>query len=330
MKKFLLSLLIFAVLIISIPSIPMLLSNTIHSQKSNDENKSNSGLSFKVLDANTGEIETVSAKDYVIGAVMAEMPSSYHEEALKAQAVAAFTYALRQQKNEQISPTKDLNGADFSNDSSRYQAYFNTDEAKQHLGSNYDEAYKKISEAVESVFGEYLEFENEPIAAAYHSISSGMTESAKTVWGEDISYLQAQKSEYDTASADYEHTEVFTADELKSKFSEYDASIEFSDNPQEWISISSVSDSGTVTLVKVGNAELTGTQFRSALGLRSANFTVNFDADKFTITTKGYGHGVGMSQYGANAMAFSGYTYDQILAHYYNGVTLKNINSDSK
>lgn len=326
MKKFLLSLLIFAVLIISIPSIPMLLSNTIQFQKSNDENKSNSGLSFKVLDANTGEIETVSAKDYVIGAVMAEMPSSYHEEALKAQAVAAFTYALRQQKNEQISPTKDLNGADFSNDSSRYQAYFNTDEAKQRLGSDYDEANKKISEAVESVFGEYLEFENEPIAAAYHSISSGMTESAKTVWGEDISYLQAQKSEYDTASADYEHTEVFTADELKSKFSEYDASIVFSDNPQEWISISSVSDSGTVTLVKVGNAELTGTQFRSVLGLRSANFTANFDADKFTITTKGYGHGVGMSQYGANAMAFSGYTYDQILAHYYNGVTLKNIN----
>lgn len=326
MKKFLLSLTIFAVLLVLIPSAPTLIS--MPKSPETEQNAENSGLGFKVLDVNSGEVKEVSAKDYLIGAVLAEMPSSYHIEALKAQAVAAFTYALRQQKNEQISPTPDLNGADLSNDSSRYQAYFTQDEAKAHLGTGYDDAYKKAAEAVSAVYGEYLTFEDEPIAAAYHSISSGTTQSAKSVWGEDISYLQAVKSEYDTASPDYTHTENFTPDELKSKFLEFDNSIEFSENPQDWISVVSAEDSGFVRAVKVGSAEISGTQFRSILSLRSANFTVEFDGENFVITTKGYGHGVGLSQYGANAMAFAGYTYDQILAHYYSGVTLKNITKD--
>lgn len=326
MKKFLLSLTIFALLLVLIPSAPTLILTQVapETEQSGEKN----GLSFKVLDVNSGQVNGVNAKDYLVGALLAEMPSSYHIEALKAQAVAAFTYALRQQKNEQISPTADLNGADLSNDPSRYQAYFNEDEAKAHLGAGYDDAYKKVSEAVSAVYGEYLEYNDEPIAAAYHSISSGTTESAKAVWGEDISYLQSAKSEYDTASPDYTHTENFTPDELKTKFLEYDNSIEFSENPAEWISVVSTTQTGLVTAVKVGNSEISGTQFRSILSLRSANFSVTFDGENFAITTKGYGHGVGLSQYGANAMAFAGYTYDQILAHYYSGVALKNIAKD--
>lgn len=320
MRKILLLFITLTCGLMLIPSVTMLFGkNTDISAQKIDE------PTFKVLDINTGKVETVGYKDYVIGAVMAEMPSGYHIEALKAQAVAAFTYALRQQQNEDISPTESLCGADFSNDSAHYQAYFSKNQAKEKFGSTYDDAYSKISEAVNSVYGQYLEYQNEPIAAAYHSISNGITESAKTVWGEDISYLKPKTSEYDTTSPDYEYTVSFTPDELKNKFCEYDSTITFSDNPEEWIAVESVSDSGTVTAVKVGSATLTGTQFRAALTLRSACFSVAFLDNTFSITTKGYGHGVGLSQYGANGMAFSGYTYDQILKFYYDGVEIKTL-----
>ena len=280
---------------------------------------------FDVLDIKSGQVTSVLAKDYVIGAVLAEMPSSYHKEALKAQAVAAFTYALRQQQNAEISPTKELNGADFSNDSSKYQAYFSVEEAKEKFGTSYNEANKKVTEAVNEVYGQYLVFNDEPIAAAYHSISSGITENAQNVWGEEISYLTAKESEYDTTSPDYEYTVTFTADELKQKFSEYNIGINFPEDASTWISVKESSPSGTVLSVSVGNTTLSGTQFRSALGLRSACFTVNYVNNTFSITTKGYGHGVGLSQYGANGMAYNGYTYDAILKHYYSGVEIKNL-----
>ena len=313
-------------MLLTIPSIPTL-SDGKFSVNENKATQDEAEISsyFKVLDVNSGKISDVNYRDYVIGAVMAEMPSSYHIEALKAQAVAAFTYALRQSENESISPTPELKGADFSNDSTHYQAYFSEAEAKEKLGASYSEAYNHISEAVDAVYGKYLEYDGEPIAAAYHSISNGTTESAKTVWGEDISYLQSTESGYDTSSPDYLHKEEFSADELKEKLLAFDSSIEFPDNPQEWIKINEISDSGTVTEVQIGNKKISGTQFRSALNLRSASFTTEYKDSKFVITTKGYGHGVGLSQYGANAMAFAGYTYDQILTHYYNGVEIKNI-----
>lgn len=327
LKRFFSLILILSILLLFVPSVPMLISKISDKPKADtsakDTNKDT--LTFNVLDTKSGQVTVVDAKDYVIGAVLAEMPSSYHKEALKAQAVAAFTYALKQQKNEEISPTPELYGADFSNDSTKYQAYFSVSEAKEKFGTSYSEANKKVTEAVNEVYGQYLVYDNEPIAAAYHSISSGITESAKNVWGDDISYLKEAKSEYDLQSPDYEYTVKFSADELKSKLLNYKNDLTFEGNPKDWIKLGESTSSGTVKSVNIGTSSLSGAEFRLALGLRSACFTVTFSDNTFSINTKGYGHGVGLSQYGANGMAYNGYSYDAILKHYYTGVEIKKI-----
>lgn len=314
MKKTVFSILLFAFLLLAVPSVPAIIAG-VSSDKADMEIEP-----FKVLDVESGQVLTVEPRDYVIGAVMAEMPISYHEEALKAQAVSAFTYAVRQKQNQASDP--ELNGADFSNDSAKYQAYFTPEQAKAFFGDEYDASYKKTASAVDEVFGKVICSGGKPIAAAYHSISGGITESAEVVWGESLSYLQPEVSQADISSPDYEYTVKMTPADMKASILNYKADISLSENPAEWITVNSRSYSGTVTDMTVGSSAMSGTQFRSALGLRSANFTVSFENDTFTVTTKGYGHGVGLSQYGANAMAESGKSYKEILNHYYSDIEI--------
>ena len=158
---------------------------------------------FSVLDITTGTVETISVRDYLIGSVCAEMPATFEPEALKAQAVAAHTYAVRQQLLEQQNPTADLCGADFSNDSSRYQAYFTENQAKQYYGENFDRYYEKIAAAVDAVYPYLLEYQDEPIIAAFCSMSSGKTESAENVWGSAVAYLVAVDSAADETAPRY-------------------------------------------------------------------------------------------------------------------------------
>ncbi len=277
---------------------------------------------LKVLDFTSGQVYEISMRDYVAGAILAEMPASYHEEALKAQAVAARTYAVRQREKQRISPNPELLGADISNDSTKYQAYFTPEQAKAFYGDSYELCLAKAEAAADSTDGIVLIWEGEPIVAAFHSTSGGRTESAETVWGSAVEYLVPVESAEDTSSPTYLDEQVFTEKELRARLEAELDSADLGSDPEKWLSIDERSASGTVTKMTAGGAELTGTDFRRIFSLRSANFTVEYSSGQFTITTKGNGHGVGMSQYGANAMANSGASYEEILLHYYTGAEL--------
>lgn len=278
----------------------------------------NTFTEFKVLDCQTNTVFDISARDYVIGVICAEMPASFEQEALKAQAVASYTYAVRQTLDEIENPTQELLGANFSDDPQKYQAFYTDEEVRQAFGENYDEYYPKISEAVDSVFGQVIIYNEEPIVAAFHAMSSGKTESSQNIWGQQLDYLVAVESAGDEQCEGFSQQYTFATEQMRDMITQNVENADLSGEPSQWLQIISVSESGTVLQLFVGNVPITGTQLRSMLDLRSAAFDVAYNQeDGFVITTYGYGHGVGMSQFGANEMAKNGYTYNQILSHYY-------------
>ena len=273
--------------------------------------------SYAMLDITSGKVTEISARDYIIGAVCAEMPATFEPEALKAQAVAAHTYAERQQLLEQQTPTPALCGADFSNDSSQYQAYFTENQARQYYGDSFEASYAKISDAVDAVLPYILEYDGAPIIAAFCSMSAGTTESAETVWGSKVEYLIPVESSADTTAPRYLETTELTKEAFQEAVSKEIPHVVWDENPEKWVQISSATESGTVCTAVIGGQECTGQEIRAMLGLRSAAFTVETDGETLVFTTRGYGHGVGMSQFGANAMAKDGADWQEILAHYY-------------
>lgn len=274
---------------------------------------------YKVLDMASGEIIEVPVRDYVIGAVCAEMPASFHEEALKAQAVAAHTYAERQRIRERRSPTAELNGADFSNDTSQYQGYFTQEQAKQFFGESFDESYNRISAAADEVLPYILTYGDEPIVAAFHSMSTGKTESAENAWGAAAPYLVPVDSSYDTKAPGYMEEIRLTREVLRLKLETAFPGIVLGEDISSWIVPQESSSSGTVLRAAAGDRSVSGNELRQALSLRSACFDVRFEGEEAVFTTRGYGHGVGMSQYGADSMAQNGSTWQEILKHYYPG-----------
>lgn len=280
------------------------------------------GEPYKVLDMASGQVIEVPVRDYVIGAVCAEMPASFHDEALKAQAVAAHTYAERQRIRERRSPTDDLMGADFSNDTSRYQGYFTEAQARQYFGDNFEENYKKISAAADEVLPYIITYDDEPIVAAFHSMSAGKTESAENAWGAAAPYLIPVDSNYDTKAPGYIEEIRLTKDVLRQKLETAFPGIVLGDDMKFWIAAEESSGSGTVLRAKAGDRSVSGNDLRQALALRSACFDVRCEGEELVFTTRGYGHGVGMSQYGADSMAQNGSNWKEILEHYYPGAEL--------
>lgn len=298
-------------------------SNVVLEEYTFDE--TNVSETYKVLDITSGQVIEVPVRDYVIGAVCAEMPAVFEEEALKAQAVAAHTYAERQHTLENDNPAPELMGADFSNDTSKYQGYFTESQIKHYFGENYEEYYSKISSAVDEVLPYIITSNEQPIIAAFHSMSSGMTESAENIWGAEVDYLVPVDSSYDKSAPRY--TEEVSIDKafLKNSLENYFGDINLGEDISEWIIPAEISDSGTVLTVLVGGKTVTGNDIRTALELRSADFEIKYTDEKAVITTKGFGHGVGMSQYGANAMAEKGKSWQEILNHYYTGCEIKKV-----
>lgn len=272
---------------------------------------------YPVLDTETGNVLEVSVRDYVIGAVCAEMPASFAEEALKAQAVAAHTYACRMAMIAQNTEDPSLKGAYFSDDSTKYQAFFTPDEIRTAYGDSYDTYYPKIAAAVDAVLDEVLLYEDMPIIAAFHAMSGGRTESAEHVWGMETPYLVPVDSPSDMEAPLFEQEAVFTSEEVREILTDARESLLLHSDPETWFSGMECTDSGTVTQIQAGSGLFTGQEIRSLFSLRSAVFTVSYADEKFTFTTKGYGHHVGMSQYGADALAREGKSYREILAHYY-------------
>ncbi len=281
-----------------------------------------SGEPYKVLDMASGQVIEVPVRDYIIGAVCAEMPASFHDEALKAQAVAAHTYAERQRIRERRDPTADLMGADFSNDTSKYQGYFTEAQARQYFGESFEESYKKISAAADEVLPYIITYEDEPIVAAFHSMSTGKTESAENAWGAAAPDLISVDSGYDTKAPGYMEEVRLVRDVLKQKLETAFPGIVLGDDLTSWIAQEESSASGTVLRVRAGDRSVSGGELRQALALRSACFDVRYEGDEAVFTTRGYGHGVGMSQYGADSMAQDGRTWQEILEHYYPGAKL--------
>lgn len=269
--------------------------------------------SFRILDMKTDTVTVMPAQEYLFGVVAAEMPISYEEEALKAQAVAAYTFACyRRRANRDRS-------YDLTTDSTLDQSFTERAKAKEKWGEKAEENEKKLDGILEEVKGQYLTYDGQPVLAVYHAISSGKTESSQTVWGNALPYLQPVSSPGDTLSPDYISRVTLSAEKLASLLSE---ECDLSGEEKEYFKNIKKTPSGTVKEVTVCGKVLSGSRIRSLLALRSAAFEIAYDKE-FVFTVYGYGHGVGMSQYGAGQMAKQGSDYREILTHYYTGCTLE-------
>lgn len=284
-------------------------------------------LVFNVLDQTTGKINEISLRDFVRGAVAAEMPVTFHSEALKAQAVAAHTFALHSRLAQQESSDMWLMGADFAADPSNMKVYMTEAKAKEFYGGGElaDVYWNKICDAADSVLDYILEYDDEPIVAAYHAISAGQTEDASNVWSGSAPYLISVKSEGDILAPGFETTVTMTADEVKTKLLAQYPEVELGGDASQWFGEATRSDSGYISEIEVGGAGIPGKELRQVFGLRSHDFEVSYADGSFVFTVTGYGHGVGLSQYGADFLARQGYTFDEILSAYYTGAVLKTV-----
>ena len=273
--------------------------NTETKQEESKENKT-----YVTIYRKKGTVEQIELEEYLVGVVAAEMPASFNSEALKAQAVLARTYALKKiSKGEKLTDTVST------------QAYIDKNEMQNKWGNEYSKYYNKIVSAVNSAKGQVVKYNGNYIEALYHSTSNGKTENAKEVWGQDIPYLKSVDSSWDKKTTSY----------LKIENKEFNTlmkvlGINFDKNTN--IEILSRDESGRVSEVKVADKTYTGVEFRTLLNLRSADFDISVTDNGLEIITRGYGHGVGMSQYGANEMAKLGYNYKDIINHYYTNVKI--------
>lgn len=280
--------------------------------------KTEKKLQFKVLIKDTEEIITMDCDEYIFGVVAAEMPALYSEEALKAQAVAAYTFAY---SRSIANKDKDY---DITTDFTIDQSFIKREDARKKWGNSADKYEEKIDNAVKSVSGEIMTYNNKPITAVYHAVSSGKTEKAEDIWGSKVSYLQSVDSNWDKDSDNYKSSEAFTISELKEKL----AIKNFKGKNSEIIGKAEKTGCGTVKTIKLYGQSFSGADIRKILDLRSANFTVSLKDDKIVFSVIGYGHGVGMSQNGANCMAKEGKSYKEILTHYYKGVKIESLKTE--
>ena len=257
-----------------------------------------------------GTVSVMGLEDYLVSVVLREMPADFEIEALKAQAVVARTYTLRR-----AATGGKHTAAAVCTDPSCCQGYCSQEE---YLSSGGKKALlDKVIAAVNSTSKEVLVYNGELIEATYFSCSGGKTEDAKAVWGADIPYLQAIDSPGEEHATHYIDTVSFSVSDFAEKLG-----LDTGTRPQDWLGSITYTDGGGVEELKICGTSYKGTTIRQKLGLRSTAFIISIVGETVTITTKGYGHRVGMSQYGADAMALQGKTYPDILSHYYQGTEL--------
>ncbi|MDR1736551.1 MAG: stage II sporulation protein D [Oscillospiraceae bacterium] len=250
---------------------------------------------------------------YLYGVVAGEMPASFPEEALKAQAVAARTYTLYKQSHT----TRAHPNAEVCGNSACCKAYASPEVLKERWGEDYEKNAAIIRAAVDDTDSLALTYEEAPILAVFHSTSSGMTERSADVWGGDLPYLQSVSSEGEEASPRYSAKVKIDAAECKQRLLEAYPKMKLSGSAKNWFKSIKRSKAGGVLSLKAGGVTLTGGQMRKLFGLNSSCFTISASKNSVTFETKGYGHGVGMSQYGARAMAIDGADFREILLWYY-------------
>lgn len=264
-------------------------------------------VSVPVMRSENSVIEEVELEEYVVGVVASEMPADFEMEALKAQALAARTYVMKSlEESREITDTIDN------------QVYKSKEELKEIWKDDYEEKLAKIREAVDSTVGQVITYDGELITASFFSTSNGYTEDAVDVWGENVPYLQSVASPWDKEVKKFLVEENKDAREVEEKLG-----LSISDGQVG--TVLSYTEGKRIDEISIEGTVMTGKEVREKLGIRSADFTLEKKGDEVIVITKGYGHGVGMSQYGANALAEEGKSYKEILMYYYSGVDISSI-----
>ena len=339
MKKILIYLLSFILIIFIIPALLTRRTSPVNSnekisnqEEQNVENQTQTSNqneynyskygTISLLHKKTGEVEQVNLDEYLCNVVSAEMPANYEIEALKAEARVARTYTIYKILN------KKHDTADICDDSTCCQAWISKDDRLARWEESQRESnWQKIVSAVNDTKGKVITYDNKPIDAFFHSNSGGVTEVPVNVWGgTGYPYLQSVETSGEDAYTQYSSEVVLTQEQLINKLKEKysDISIDFSNSDD--IKIMEYTESTRVKTVKFGNHEISGVEARSLLGLRSTNFEISIDGDNIKFSVKGYGHGVGMSQTGADSMAKQGSSAEDIIKHFYTGVEISEVN----
>lgn len=275
-------------------------------------------VTLRVLHGDT--VEEMTLGDYLVGVVRAEMPASFELEALKAQAVAARTYTAY----KILSGGNHGDTADICTDSTCCQAYISQERAMENWGDAAEENETKAEEAVRGTDGQTILYGGVPILAVFHSSSAGQTRAAGEVWVNDLPYLQPVDSPEDGDSIPNYYSRVaFTPEQFREKIHASYPEADLTGDMSGWLKNAKTDSSGSVETVDVGGVTIKGTTMRTLLGLRSACFTWEVQDGEMVFFVTGFGHGVGMSQYGANRMAREGADYVEILTHYYTGVSVE-------
>lgn len=308
-KKFIVFFIMFVILIYSYKDKVIVGDNVFENDivdKDNVKDSKNSKDNTIYVSALVNNKKTdLSLEDYIVGVVSCEMPASFDIEALKAMSVAARTYALyKSERNKTLKTTTDD------------QCYIDKSAMKEKWKNNFDKYYNKINNAVNDTKGEYMTYNDKTIIAFYFSISNGKTENVENVFSQKLDYLVSVDSSWDKRNNSNEK-------DIKMKVSDFLKKLNINDNKINNIKIDR-SNTNRINNIKINNKNYKGTKFRSLLNLKSTDIEIKYDNDYVYIHTVGYGHGVGMSQYGANYMAQDGYKYDDILKHYYKGVKIVN------
>ena len=277
---------------------------------------------IKLLHSKTGEVEELLLDTYIKGVVAAEMPASYNEEALKAQAVVARTYTIY----TVIHNNNKHENADLCDNSSCCQAWISKeDRLAKWEESKRDEYLKKIENAVDSTNGKIITYNGEVIDAFFHSNSGGITETPVNVWGgTNYPYLQSVQTAGEDAYNQYSSEVTLSKEEFVNKIKEKHPDLTINFDDEHCIEIKEFTESNRVKTIKVGNVNMSGVEMRTLLSLKSTKFEVKIDKDNINFKVTGYGHGVGMSQTGADSMAKQGSNYEDIIHHFYTNVEIVN------
>ena len=276
-----------------------------------------------IYDEGSGQTLTLPLKEYLRGALCTEMPHTFSLEALKAQVVCIHSYLLycQNMNDESENPANDL--VDLMVNSQNWEGYVSEEQARARLGDSFDTAWGLLTQAVEEAGDLVLTYQGEPALTVYCSMSNGRTEESQNLWQQALPYLTSVESPGDLLAEGYESSVSFSQQEVQQILKSAVADANLGEDPQGWIQVTERSPAGYVTKVQVGEKEVSGAQIRSAFGLRSSSFLLEWKEDRLEFQVLGYGHGIGLSQYGAQYMAQQGSSFQEILAHYFQGTTLE-------
>ncbi len=273
-----------------------------------------------LFDASSDGLITLDVIDYLVGAAACEMPALYESEAIKAQMVAIHSYY-----NYCLENPEHINGGYITVNPEKMTGYRDKNKLQEFWGMSYYDYYNKFLRCANEVHNEILTYKNKPALASYYAISCGKTADSGEIWT-SMDYLKSVESDFDRLSEDYLQIKEYAVNELYTVLKSNFPFLEIKEaNPEEWFSDIIYHDSGYAKYIPVGIDKIPGDQFRTALNLPSSCIMVFLEDDVFSIVTKGYGHGVGMSQYGANQLSQQGYDYKKILQHYYPGTEISEI-----